>query len=103
MKLVQHLTHPASVGTMILIFGAIVCFAFSSAPAAAEANDEPIRPYRVKVPDADVADLKRRLAATRWPDKETVADPSQGVQLAQLKELVGYWGKDYDWRKAEAK
>ncbi|QPB18859.1 alpha/beta fold hydrolase [Rhizobium sp. 007] len=60
-------------------------------------------PFRVHVPDADLADLKRRLAATRWPDKETVADQSQGAQLAKLQELVRYWGSDYDWRKAEAK
>src|SRR5206468_9355483 len=48
-------------------------------------------------------DLRRRIGATRWPDKETVADQSQGVQLARLQELVRYWGTGYDWRKAEAK
>ena len=62
-----------------------------------------IRPFHVNVPEADLADLRRRLAATRWPDKETVADRSQGAQLAKLQELVRYWGTDYDWRKAEAK
>ena len=62
-----------------------------------------IRPFRVKIPDAAVADLRRRLQATRWPDKETVADASQGAQLAQLQELVRYWGTGYDWRKGEAK
>jgi pimeloyl-ACP methyl ester carboxylesterase len=67
------------------------------------ASDDAIRPFRARVSDADVADLRRRLAATRWPDKETVADASQGAQLAQLKELVRYWGTDYDWRKGEAK
>ena len=81
----------------------MTCLALSSTPAAAENNDTAIRPFRVNVPDADLADLKRRLAATRWPDKETVADQSQGVQLAKLQELVRYWGTDYDWRKAEAK
>jgi len=55
------------------------------------------------VSDKELADLRRRLAATRWPDKETVADESQGTQLANLQELVRYWGTDYDWRKAEAK
>ena len=55
------------------------------------------------MPDADLADLRRRLAATRWPDKETVADQSQGAQLAKLQELVRYWATDYDWRKGEAK
>ncbi len=66
-----------------------------------EATDAAIRPFRVNVPDEDLADLKRRLAATRWPDKETVADQSQGVPLARLQELVRYWGTDYDWRTAE--
>jgi hypothetical protein len=73
-------------------------------PASREAvGDDAIRPFRVRVPDADLADLRRRLATTRWPDKETVADQSQGAQLAKLQELVRYWGTDYDWRKAEAK
>jgi len=67
------------------------------------ASDDAIRPFRAHVPDADLADLRRRLAATRWPDKETVADQSQGAQLATLQELVRYWGTDYDWRKGEAK
>ena len=66
-------------------------------------QDTAIRPFRVRIPEADLADLKRRIAATRWPDRETVADASQGVQLARLQELVRYWGTDYDWRKAEAK
>jgi pimeloyl-ACP methyl ester carboxylesterase len=70
--------------------------------AAAAASDA-IRPFRVAVPEEDLADLRRRLAATRWPDPETVSDRSQGVQLAQLQDLVRYWGTDYDWRKAEAK
>jgi pimeloyl-ACP methyl ester carboxylesterase len=62
-----------------------------------------IRPFRIHFPEAEVIDLRRRLAATRWPDRETVNDQSQGVQLAKLQELVRYWGTDYDWRKAEAK
>src|SRR5687768_15967456 len=70
--------------------------------AAPENNDTAVRPFRVTVPEADVADLRRRLAASRWPDKETVPDQSQGVQLAKLQGLVHYWGTDYDWRKAEA-
>jgi pimeloyl-ACP methyl ester carboxylesterase len=76
--------------------------AASATPGPATATDAAIRPFRVNVPDADVADLKRRLAATRWPDSETVADQSQGVQLAKLQELVRYWGSTYDWRTAEA-
>jgi pimeloyl-ACP methyl ester carboxylesterase len=62
-----------------------------------------IRPFRVDMPEEALADLRRRIAATRWPDKETVADQSQGAQLASLQELVRYWGSGYDWRKAEAK
>jgi len=66
-------------------------------------TDSSIRPFRANVPEAAVVDLKRRLAATRWPDKETVADASQGAQLAKLQELVRYWGTEYDWRKGEAR
>ena len=67
------------------------------------AKDGSIRPFKVQVPQAALNDLRRRIAATRWPDKETVADQSQGAQLAKLQELVRYWGTGYDWRKAEAK
>ena len=67
------------------------------------ADVQSIRPFRVHVPDSDLANLRRRIAATRWPDKETVADASQGAQLARLQELVRYWGTGYDWRKLEAK
>jgi hypothetical protein len=62
-----------------------------------------IRPFKVNISKEALADLRRRIAATRWPDKETVADQSQGIQLAKLKPLVEYWGTGYDWRKAEAK
>lgn len=71
--------------------------------AAADASDAAIRPFRANVPEKDIADLRRRLAATRFPNKELVADRSQGVQLATLKALVKYWGTEYDWRKAEAR
>jgi pimeloyl-ACP methyl ester carboxylesterase len=70
---------------------------------ATAAENDAIRPFSIKVPEADLADLRRRLAATRWPDQETVTDRSQGVQLATMKELVHYWETDYDWRRAEAK
>jgi pimeloyl-ACP methyl ester carboxylesterase len=66
-------------------------------------EDNAIRPFRVHVPQEAIVDLRRRIAATRWPDKQTVADQSQGVQLATMKELILYWGTKYDWRKAEAK
>jgi len=62
-----------------------------------------IRPFHAEIPQDEVDDLRRRLAATRWPDRETVGDASQGVPLAKLMELVDYWATDYDWRRAEAK
>ena len=71
--------------------------------AAPESTSAAVRSFRVAVPEADLVDLRRRLAATRWPDKETVGDASQGVQLARLQKLVRYWATGYDWRKAEAK
>jgi pimeloyl-ACP methyl ester carboxylesterase len=74
----------------------------SPATAATTADDTSIRPYHVHVADKDLADLHRRIAETRWPDKETVNDDSQGIQLAKVQALVQYWGKGYDWRKFEA-
>jgi pimeloyl-ACP methyl ester carboxylesterase len=61
-----------------------------------------IRPFRIDVPEEDLVDLRRRIAATQWPEKETVADQSQGVQLATMQELARYWATDYDWHKVEA-
>src|SRR5215212_5174701 len=75
----------------------------TQAPTFAPSDDISIRPFRVNVPDEAVADLRRRLQATRWPDMETVADQSQGPQLARLRELARYWASDYDWRKGKAK
>jgi pimeloyl-ACP methyl ester carboxylesterase len=62
-----------------------------------------IRPYQVDIPDQALDDLRRRIAATNWPEKETVADQSQGVPLAMIQKLARYWGTDYDWRTCEAK
>jgi pimeloyl-ACP methyl ester carboxylesterase len=62
-----------------------------------------IQPFRVEIPEEQIDDLRRRIAATRWPSKELVGDRSQGVQLATLQELARYWATDYDWRKVEAK
>jgi hypothetical protein len=62
-----------------------------------------IRPFRVDIAEEQLTDLRLRIAATRWPDKETVADQSQGAHLAQVQELVRYWGTGYDWRKFEAR
>jgi pimeloyl-ACP methyl ester carboxylesterase len=62
-----------------------------------------IRPFQVDIPEEELAEMRRRIAATRWPSKELVADRSQGVQLATIQELASYWATSYDWRKAEAK
>ena len=70
-------------------------------PSTAQAAT--IRPFQIEVPEERIEELRRRLAETRWPSMELVDDRSQGVQLATMKELVRYWQKDYDWRKAEAK
>jgi pimeloyl-ACP methyl ester carboxylesterase len=75
--------------------------AISTQRTAAEGTA--IRPFVIDVPEEELVDLRRRIAATRWPDKETVTDQSQGVQLAKIQPLVYYWGTDYDWRKAEAR
>jgi pimeloyl-ACP methyl ester carboxylesterase len=79
--------------------------AFSLLPAGLRAatGDSAIRPFRINIPEADLVDLRRRIATTRWPDRETVADQSQGVQLKKIQPLMNYWEKDYDWRKVEAR
>ncbi len=70
--------------------------------AAAPAGDA-IRPFRVDVPEAQLVDLRQRIAATRWPDQETVSDRSQGNQLGTLRDLARHWSTAYDWRKVEAR
>ena len=62
-----------------------------------------VRPFQVNIPQEELDDLRRRIAATRLPHKELVADRSQGVQLATMQELARYWTTDYDWRKCEAR
>ena len=71
--------------------------------AATKTTADAIRPYRVNFPKAALDDLRQRIAATRWPEQETVTDQSQGVQLTTIKQLVSYWQTNYNWRKAEAK
>ena len=66
-------------------------------------EDAAIRPFTIEIPEAELEALRARIAATRWPERETVADESQGVQLATMQELVRYWETDYDWRKCEEK
>jgi pimeloyl-ACP methyl ester carboxylesterase len=72
--------------------------------ASEQVGDEStIRPFQVNVPEAELTELRRRINSTRWPDRETVADESQGVPLSMIQTLARYWATDYDWRKCEAK
>jgi pimeloyl-ACP methyl ester carboxylesterase len=82
---------------------AVAAVSLTTRHSATAGDAVAVRPFNVDVPDGALVDLRRRLQATRWPDKETVADQSQGAQLARLQELVRYWATNYDWRKGEAK
>jgi len=74
-----------------------------SSKLQAETEDGAIRPFRVDVPEEALVDLRKRIAATKWPERETVSDATQGVQLATMRELARYWETDYDWRKVESR
>ena len=65
--------------------------------------DTAIRPFSYRASDEDLADLRQRILATRWPERELVKDASQGVQLATMQKIAHYWASDYDWRKIEAR
>ena len=69
---------------------------------AARAQGTAVRPFVIGVTDAKLDDLRQRIAATLWPDKETVADQSQGVPLATMQQLARYWATDYDWRNGQS-
>ena len=86
-----------------LLIGSAALASVGLLPGVAHSADEAkeIRPFRIDVPDVGLTDLRRRLAATRWPDRETVSDPSRGARLETIQSLVRYWATDYDWRKTE--
>ena len=101
MKQIKNILTNSVISGALVLQGTI-----ADAQGTSQANKispETIRPFKVNIPKADLKDLRNRIMATRWPDKETVADQSQGVQLAKLQELVRYWGTGYDWRKGEEK
>jgi pimeloyl-ACP methyl ester carboxylesterase len=75
----------------------------SDAQTGSTAASDAIRPFHVHIPEQALAELRARVRATRWPEKETVSDRSQGNQLAIMQEIVRYWGSEYDWRKVEAR
>jgi len=85
-------------GTAVATAASLLPLQLLAAPAG-----DAVRPFRIDIPEESLVDLRRRLAETRWPDKETVDDDSQGVPLAMLRGLVRHWQTDYDWRKVEAR
>jgi len=89
----------------VSVAGSAALFASSGFAEAVQAGggSAAIRPFHINVPEADLVDLRSRIKATRWPTRETVNDPTQGVQLATTRKLAEYWATDHDWRKAEAK
>jgi pimeloyl-ACP methyl ester carboxylesterase len=125
MKPLERLTQRVTIRSLIIATLALVVVALSSAaerplasgsaaaskvvasadtaPRAVEHSASAIRPFHVSVPEAELAELRRRIAATRWPEKETVPDQSQGVPLATIRELARYWASDYSWRAAETR
>jgi pimeloyl-ACP methyl ester carboxylesterase len=88
---------------MSVVSALILLSSASYAKTVSAAEDKSIKPFQAHIPQAQIDDLRRRIASTRFPERETVDDFSQGVQLAKLKPLVEYWGTKYNWRKAEAK
>src|ERR1700728_399412 len=112
----SFLAAPAVGGTFLLLLLAAASYAqtvptadaqaFVSSPLrgkqSAATQDDTIRTFRINIPKDQLVDLRQRLAATRWPDKETVNDESQGIRLAEMQALVDYWGNGYNWRNGEA-
>jgi pimeloyl-ACP methyl ester carboxylesterase len=125
MKQLERPSRAVPVRTGTIVFATMVVVALSSTPArrlglavmaagivgppsattvaAAGADGTAIRPFRAEVPDEALSHLRRRVAATQWPERETVRDATQGVQLATMEKLGRYWATDYDWRKVETK
>src|SRR5256885_1239722 len=105
----RETTAPESAGSLVPpAIASLTATESEGTPFKAAADVKPvdkaaIRPFRVDVSEEALTDLRRRVKATRWPEKETVADTSQGVPLAPLQDLARYWATDYDWRKCEAK
>jgi len=92
----------AAVGTLGLL---ATDLGHAQAAAGASTTEGPngVRPFRIRVPESALVDMRRRITSTRWPDRETVTDQSQGVPLERIEPLVRYWGTKYDWRKGEAR
>jgi pimeloyl-ACP methyl ester carboxylesterase len=90
-------------GSAAALSAALFTFAPLRGHAREPVSEAAVRPFRVGYPQADLADLRKRIKATKWPERETVTDASQGVQLATTQALARYWASTYDWRKCEAR
>jgi pimeloyl-ACP methyl ester carboxylesterase len=91
------------IGTAAMSIAAASALNLLPAQSSKAAESNLVRPFSINVPEEQLTDLRRRIAATRWPDKETVTDASQGVQLATIQKLASYWQTEHDWRKIEAR
>jgi pimeloyl-ACP methyl ester carboxylesterase len=92
-----------AVASLALAAAALPAIAADGSAIVTKEGPAAIRPFRINVPEAELSELRQRINATKWPERETVADASQGVQLATMEKLARYWATDYDWRKVEAK
>src|SRR5262245_16096278 len=99
----RNLTARAAVGSLALATATIPAIAGDESGIASKEDRTAIRPFQFHASEEALTDLRQRVAATRWPEKETVSDRSQGVPLVTMRELARYWATDYDWRKCEAK
>jgi pimeloyl-ACP methyl ester carboxylesterase len=99
----RNLTARKVVASLALAAAAIPAIAGNGDGAASKENANAIRPFHVNVPKAELTELRKRINATKWPEREIVSDTSQGVQLATMQKLARYWATDYDWRKIETK
>src|SRR5579859_5579967 len=99
----RRLLTAATLGVAAAATASLLPSPLITAPAAAATAGDAIRPFRVHFPEENLANLRRRIAATRWPDRETVTDDTQGVRLATMQKLAQYWQTNHDWRKVEAR
>lgn len=103
MKTLKKIQNGVAVKMMAILFLMAAGSGFGQSKPEKRINDNTIRPFHTYIPENELTNLRQRINATRWPEKETVINQSQGVKLEQIQQLVQYWGTSYDWRKAEAK
>jgi hypothetical protein len=99
----RGISTPTAVASLAIAAATLPAVAGNESGTASKGDPTAIRSFDIRFSDEALADLRRRIAGTIWPEKETVTDTSQGVQLATMQKLARYWAGDYDWRKCEAK